>query len=285
MRSRTFSRCRRRPPCTSTLAMTTGPAGKHSTSAACTGRSPTAVNRPPSRSAAGGWSSGPTPGSTTSADSAAAPNAAKPASTPTWRWPPRSSPSVPSAVPPGTSTAGTPDQDHHESADLLADALRAAKVLGLDRSLRLGHVHLVPVEVPELEHHRCCGPIEEVTNRQSEVDEAGMGRTSIRGDEADAGVDAGKQCVGGCDHAQRGASIRWSHVDPAKVDIEVFSPGIRTPLKAAVDAAGQACSESSGTSSAAPREQAPQEALDARPTHDADLQRCLSCPFLDGESW
>src|SRR4051812_27458070 len=125
MRSRTFSRCRRRPPCTSTLAMTTGPAGKHSTSAACTGRSPTAVNRPPSRSAAGGWSSGPTPGSTTSADSAAAPNAAKPASTPTWRWPPRSSPSVPSAVPPGTSTAGTPDQDHHESADLLADALRA----------------------------------------------------------------------------------------------------------------------------------------------------------------
>src|SRR4051812_19862945 len=30
-------------------------------------------------------------------------------------------------------------------------------------------------------------------------------------------------------------------------------PGIRTPLKAAVDAAGQACSESSGTSSAAPR--------------------------------
>ncbi len=28
---------------------------------------------------------------------------------------------------------------------------------------------------------------------------------------------------------------------------EVFSPGIRTPLKCAGDAAGQACSQSSGT--------------------------------------
>src|SRR3954451_4357205 len=66
---------------------------------------------------------------------------------------------------------------------------------------------------------------------------------------------------------------------------EVFSPGIRTPLKAAVDAAGQACSESSRTSSAAPRNRLPPEALDARPTLGADLQRCPSCPSLDGESW
>src|SRR3712207_1303252 len=34
---------------------------------------------------------------------------------------------------------------------------------------------------------------------------------------------------------------------------EVFSPGFRTQLKGAVDAAGQACSEASGTFSAAPR--------------------------------
>src|SRR4051794_7877193 len=38
---------------------------------------------------------------------------------------------------------------------------------------------------------------------------------------------------------------------------EVFSPGIRDQLKGAVDAAGQACSESSGTSSAAPRNKLP----------------------------
>ena len=66
---------------------------------------------------------------------------------------------------------------------------------------------------------------------------------------------------------------------------EVFSPEIRSPLKAAVDTAGQACTESSGTSSAAPGNRLPQKALDARPTHGADLQRCLSCPSLDGESW
>src|SRR3954451_11000650 len=72
---------------------------------------------------------------------------------------------------------------------------------------------------------------------------------------------------------------------PLDVITEVFSPGLRTPLKAAVDAAGQACRESSATSSAAPRNRLPPEALDARPTLGADLQRCPSCPSLDGESW
>src|SRR4051812_44399233 len=103
--------------------MTTGPAGKHSTSGACSARSRTAANPLPSRSASDGWSSGPTPGSTTSADSVAAPNAGRPASTPTLLWPPPSSPSVHCGGPHGSSTAGTPGQDHHASADLLADAL------------------------------------------------------------------------------------------------------------------------------------------------------------------
>src|SRR3954447_23162996 len=105
--------------------MTTGPAETPSTSGAWSVRSPPAANRRPSRWAGGGWSSGPTPGSTTSASSAAAPNAAGTASTPTSLWPPRSSPSVPCSGPPGTSTAGTPDRDHRESADLLAGALSA----------------------------------------------------------------------------------------------------------------------------------------------------------------
>jgi hypothetical protein len=39
---------------------------------------------------------------------------------------------------------------------------------------------------------------------------------------------------------------------PGVGSIEVFSTGIRTPLKAAVDAAGQAFSESSGTSGGGP---------------------------------
>src|SRR4051812_50188575 len=107
-------------------AMTTGPAVKYSTSGACSGRSPTAARPPPSRSASGGWSSGPTPGSTTSADSVAVPNAAKPASTATSPWPQPLSLSVRNAGPPGASTAGTPGQDQHASADLLAGGLRRA---------------------------------------------------------------------------------------------------------------------------------------------------------------
>src|SRR4051794_36836591 len=59
----------------------------------------------------------------TSASSAAAPNAAATASTPTSPWPRRSSQSVPCG-PPGPATAGVPGPDHHGSADLLADALR-----------------------------------------------------------------------------------------------------------------------------------------------------------------
>src|SRR4051795_9169571 len=119
-----------------TPAMTTGPAGKHSTSGACSARSRTAANPLPSRSASDGWSSGPTPGSTTSADSVAAPNAARPASTPTSPWPPPSSPSVHCGGPHGSSTAGTPGQDHRASADLLADAL-SASVSNTDQPLAL----------------------------------------------------------------------------------------------------------------------------------------------------
>src|SRR4051812_50020993 len=54
---------------------------------------------------------------------AAAPNAAKPASTATSPWPQPLSLSVRYAGPPGASTAGTPGQDQHASADLLAGAL------------------------------------------------------------------------------------------------------------------------------------------------------------------
>src|SRR4051812_12218572 len=113
--------------------MTTGPAGKHSTSGACSARSRTAANPLPSRSASDGWSSGPTPGSTTSADSVAAPNAARPASTATSPWPPPSSPSVHCGGPHGSSTAGTPGQDQHASADLLAAALSRGREVGAHR--------------------------------------------------------------------------------------------------------------------------------------------------------
>ena len=89
----------------------------------CAARSPHAASRRRSRSVGAGSWSGPTPGSTTSAGCAAAPTAAVTAWTPTWRWPPPSSRSVPCYEPPGTATAGTPGQDHHASADLLADAL------------------------------------------------------------------------------------------------------------------------------------------------------------------
>src|SRR4051812_11660720 len=106
--------------------MTTGPAGRHSTSGGCAARSPTAANRRRSRSVGAGSWSGPTPGSTTSASFSAAPSDAGTASTPTSPWPPPSSRSVPCCGPPGTATAGTPGQDHHASADLLADALRQA---------------------------------------------------------------------------------------------------------------------------------------------------------------
>src|SRR3954454_3508869 len=103
--------------------MTTGPAGRHSTNEGCRARLPTAAKLRRSRSAGAGSSRGPTPGSTTSASSAAAPSDAATASTPTSPWPPQSSPSVPCYGPPGTATAGTPAQDHHASADLLADVL------------------------------------------------------------------------------------------------------------------------------------------------------------------
>src|SRR4051794_12085350 len=72
--------------------MTTGPAGRHWMSADCGARSLTAVHLRRSGSAGAGSSSGPTPGSTTSADCAAAPNGAATASTPTSPWPPRRHP-------------------------------------------------------------------------------------------------------------------------------------------------------------------------------------------------
>src|SRR4051812_35886807 len=134
--------------------MTTGPAETPSTSGAWSVRSPPAANRRPSRWAGGGWSSGPTPGSTTSASSAAAPNAAGTASTPTSRWPPRSSPSVPCSGPPGTSTAGTPDRDHRESADLLAGALRGSASRSADPlgSWPVGPAVVVPAAADECTH-------------------------------------------------------------------------------------------------------------------------------------
>src|SRR5947209_10387475 len=110
--------------------MTTGPAGKPWTSEACSARSLTAASLRRSRSADGGLSSGPTPGSTTSASSAAAPNAVATASTPTSTWPPPSSPSVHCFERPGTSTDGTTGHDHHESVDLLADALTWSRTCG-----------------------------------------------------------------------------------------------------------------------------------------------------------
>src|SRR5688500_5243216 len=103
--------------------MTTGPAEQRSRSAACSARSPPAARLRQSRRASGGRWSGPTPGSTTSASSAAAPNTAATASTHTSPWPPPSSPSVRYAGLPGCSTAGTPDHHHDASADLLAGAL------------------------------------------------------------------------------------------------------------------------------------------------------------------
>src|SRR4051812_25179619 len=104
--------------------MTTGPVGRHWRSAACAARSPPAAHPRRSRSAGGGWWSGPIPGSTTSANSVAAPNDGVPALTPTWPWPRPSSSSALCGGQPGTSIAGTPGQDHLGSADLLADALR-----------------------------------------------------------------------------------------------------------------------------------------------------------------
>jgi transposase len=72
------------------------------------------------RSASAGWSSAPTPGSTTTAGCAAAPNDDAAASRPTSPWPPPSSPSALSSEPLSTATAGTPAQDHRASDDLLA---------------------------------------------------------------------------------------------------------------------------------------------------------------------
>src|SRR4051812_37989574 len=122
--------------------MTTGPAGRTSTSVACTARSPTAASRPRSRSAADGWSSGRTPGSTTSASCAAAPNDDSSASTPTLTLPPPSSRSVHSCVPPGSCIAGTAGQDRDGSADLLADALS-----GLHRQHGAGRVEQDPLRL------------------------------------------------------------------------------------------------------------------------------------------
>src|SRR4051794_16882398 len=88
-------------------------------------------------------------------------------------------------------------------------------------SIGLGHVHRIAVGVPELEHQRCCWPIEKLANSRSEVRETGMSRTGITGEEADAGVDAGGNCVGSRDQDQRGPPTWQTHVDPAEVDIHV----------------------------------------------------------------
>src|SRR3954454_18742237 len=98
----------------------------------------------------------PPPGSPPSAAPVAAPRAAARASMPPSPWPPPSSPSVPSAGPPGTATAGTPDQDHHASADLLAGVLSArgrARAVGVAKGCRRweenpAHVLSATVPVP-----------------------------------------------------------------------------------------------------------------------------------------
>jgi hypothetical protein len=73
------------------------------------------------------------------------------------------------------------------------------------------------------------------------------------------------------------AQLCWMH-------IEVFSPGIHSPLKAAVDAAGRPAASRQGLRARLLGTGSRQAALDARPAHGADLQRCLSCPSVDGES-
>src|SRR3954462_14100491 len=103
-------------------AMTTGPAGPNWPTVVRARRSLAAGNRRRSRSANAGASSAPTPGSTTTAGCAAAPSDDGAASRPTSPWPPPSSPCALSFEPPGNATAGTPGQDHRESADLLADS-------------------------------------------------------------------------------------------------------------------------------------------------------------------
>jgi hypothetical protein len=48
-----------------------------------------------------------------------------------------------------------------------------------------------------------------------------VGRTSVRGDEADPGVDARGQRIGGGDHTQSRAAVGRNHVDPAEPDSDV----------------------------------------------------------------
>jgi hypothetical protein len=71
----------------------------------------------------------------------------------------------------------------------------------------------------------------------------------------------------------------------AKGSSEVFSPGIRTLLKKAVEAAGQSCGQPSATSIKVPRLGLRQAALASSLAQGADLQRRLSRTSADGESW
>src|SRR4051812_7918815 len=67
--------------------------------------------------------------------------------------------------------------------------------------------------------------------------------------------------------------------------IEVFSPGIHTPLKGPVGVAGQGFCESSATSGEDPRRKLPAGGTRCIAGTGADLQRCLSQTSADGESW
>ncbi len=112
----------RTSPCTWTPGMPTPRAVSSCTSVVWAARSPREARR--SRSGTGGWWRRRTRGRTTSGSCAAAPSGPNWQCRRTWTWRWRSSRRVPCYGWHGPGTAGRADQDHHASADQLADALR-----------------------------------------------------------------------------------------------------------------------------------------------------------------
>jgi hypothetical protein len=83
-----------------------------------------------------------------------------------------------------------------------------------------------------------------------------------------------------------GAEARERHSRPGiSTFFEVFSPGIRTQLQGAVDAAGQPPASRQRLRARLLGTGSRQATFDTPPAHGADLQRCLSNPSVDGESW
>ena len=80
-------------------------------------------------------------------------------------------------------------------------------------ALLLGDVEAVAVVVAEAEHQRRRLPVEELADLEPELGELLVGGTSIRGDEPDARVDAGRKLVAAGDEGERrlGASRRQLH--------------------------------------------------------------------------